>query len=111
MTPRTGTLTKDADNAMAGGVCAGLAAYFDIDPVLVRATFVAGTVLSGFSVVLYAVLWLALDDAAEPALVEAAGSGQVEAAPAGPVIDLRADRQPQDLVDDRPTEADQIPRS
>jgi phage shock protein PspC (stress-responsive transcriptional regulator) len=111
MTTRTGTLTKDADNAMAGGVCAGLANYFDIDPVLVRAMFVAGTVLSGFSIVLYAVLWLALDDAPEPDLVEAARSGQVDATPGGPVIDLRASRQPQDVVDDQPTEADQVTRS
>ncbi len=48
---------------MVGGVCAGLADYFDVDAVLVRAVFVAGAFMSGFSLVLYLVLWVALDDA------------------------------------------------
>lgn len=52
---------------MLGGVCAGLADYFDVDPVLVRAVFVAGALMSGFSVALYLVLWIALDDVDPPA--------------------------------------------
>jgi len=57
------TLTRTTGTGMVGGVCAGLADYFDVDPILVRAVFVAGAFMSGFSLVLYLVLWVALDDA------------------------------------------------
>ncbi len=63
----TKTLVKLPQDGMVAGVCAGLADYFDVDPVLVRAVFVAGTVLSGFSLVLYLVLWIALDVGPVPA--------------------------------------------
>ena len=66
MATRTSKLTKDTPNGMVGGVCAGLADYFDIDPLLVRAIFIAGSVVSGFTVVLYLVLWIALDDTPPP---------------------------------------------
>ncbi len=56
------TLTRTTGQGMVAGVCAGLADYFDVDAVLVRAVFVAGAFMSGFSVVLYLVLWVALDD-------------------------------------------------
>lgn len=39
-------LTRDA-NARLGGVCAGAARYFGIDPIVVRILVVAGTLLTG----------------------------------------------------------------
>ncbi len=51
---------------MIGGVCTGLAEYFDIDVTLVRALFVAATVVSGFGAILYVVLWILLDDVPPP---------------------------------------------
>ncbi|MBI4043393.1 MAG: PspC domain-containing protein [Candidatus Diapherotrites archaeon] len=42
-----------------GGVCGGLAKYFNVDPVLVRVGWVALTLLSmGLGLLLYLVLWL-----------------------------------------------------
>ena len=42
-----------------GGVCGGLAKYFNVDPVLVRVGWVVLTVLSmGFGILLYLLLWL-----------------------------------------------------
>lgn len=49
-------LTRAAD-AHLGGVCAGIARYFGIDPIVVRIIMVAGTLLSGG---LLAVAYLAL---------------------------------------------------
>src|SRR5437763_16194347 len=44
---------------MLGGVCGGLGEYFDVDPVLMRLVFVAGTVLrGGLGIPAYLVLWI-----------------------------------------------------
>jgi phage shock protein PspC (stress-responsive transcriptional regulator) len=43
---------------VVGGVAAGIAAYLDLDPVLVRIAFVALTFLGGFGIVLYLAGWL-----------------------------------------------------
>lgn len=42
-----------------GGVCGGLAEYFDIDPVLVRILFVLMFFATGFGLLAYIVLWIA----------------------------------------------------
>jgi phage shock protein PspC (stress-responsive transcriptional regulator) len=57
----TGTkrLFRDADNAILGGVGAGIANYFGLDIVLVRLAIVLLTLFSfGTSIILYIVLWL-----------------------------------------------------
>ena len=59
-------LRRDPNEAMIGGVCAGLASYFDIDTTLVRALFVASTLLSGFGLLLYVVLWVLLGSTPPP---------------------------------------------
>ena len=40
------------------GVCGGLGEYFDKDPVFFRILFVLVTLLWGFGIVLYLVMWL-----------------------------------------------------
>jgi phage shock protein PspC (stress-responsive transcriptional regulator) len=47
---------------MLGGVAAGLADYFDVDPVLVRIGFVALAFLGGLSVPLYLAGWALIPD-------------------------------------------------
>lgn len=41
-----------------GGVCGGIAEYFDIDPTFVRLLFVLGMLLGGFTFITYLVLWI-----------------------------------------------------
>ena len=41
-------LTRDGNNKIIGGVCSGIANYFDVDPVLVRVIFAVA--LFGFGV-------------------------------------------------------------
>ncbi|HMM10494.1 MAG TPA: PspC domain-containing protein [Bacteroidales bacterium] len=50
-------LYRDPANAKIGGVAAGLALYFRIDPLVPRILFITLLFLSGFGVLLYVLLW------------------------------------------------------
>jgi phage shock protein C len=58
------SLFRDPDDRMLGGVCAGLGAYFDVDPLVFRIIAVV-TALMSFGVVafIYIVLWIAMPKA------------------------------------------------
>jgi len=51
-----------SDNKMIGGVCAGIASYFDLDPTIVRLGYVALTLMSsGFpGFLLYLIMWIVI---------------------------------------------------
>jgi phage shock protein C len=51
-------LYRSRTNRMLGGVCGGLAQYFDIDPTLIRVVFVLLTVLGGAGPLLYLAMWI-----------------------------------------------------
>jgi phage shock protein C len=52
-------LTRDTDDGMLGGVCAGVADYLGIDVTLVRLLAVVGAVLGlGSLVIAYVVAWI-----------------------------------------------------
>ena len=63
MSRRDRTLYRDTDDQKIGGVCSGLARYFDLDPLLVRVAFVASLVFGGWSLVAYVLLWWLVDPA------------------------------------------------
>jgi phage shock protein C len=50
-------MQRSRSEKMVAGVCGGLAAYFGVDPTVVRVVFAAITVLGGAGVLLYLVLW------------------------------------------------------
>lgn len=50
-------LFRDADNAILGGVCAGIANYFKIDVVIIRAIFIVIFFAAGFGIPVYIILW------------------------------------------------------
>jgi phage shock protein PspC (stress-responsive transcriptional regulator) len=50
-------------NAMIAGVSSGIAAYFNIDVVIVRLLFVIATFTGGWGIPLYLVLWLVVPEA------------------------------------------------
>ncbi len=58
---------RDPDNKAIGGICSGLAIYFNIDIVLVRILFVIGFIMGSASFWIYIVLWIAAPLAATPA--------------------------------------------
>lgn len=51
-------LYRDPDNAIFGGVAAGIGAYLNIDPVWIRLLFVLLMLGYGFVVVIYILLWI-----------------------------------------------------
>ncbi|MFM6852520.1 MAG: PspC domain-containing protein [Sphingopyxis sp.] len=53
--------TLDKPNGKMLGVCAGLAQYFQIDPLLVRLGFVFGTLMFGVPALAYIVIALVAD--------------------------------------------------
>lgn len=55
--------TRSQLNRQVGGVSAGIANYFNIDPLFVRLVFIALTVLGGHGIILYLVLWVFLPEA------------------------------------------------
>lgn len=58
-----GQLKRNRDDAIVVGVCAGLGDYFGVDATLIRAVFIAASVVGGFGPALYVVLWILLDAA------------------------------------------------
>ena len=65
-------LTRQRANGKVAGVCAGLADYFDVDVVLVRAIWVVLSIVPGAvigGVLAYVAAWLVIPEATEPAPV------------------------------------------
>ena len=56
-------LYRNTDDSLLGGVASGIAAYFDIDPVIVRALFFASVFIGGFGVIVYLMLWVIVPEA------------------------------------------------
>ncbi len=57
-------LVRSDTDKMVAGVCGGLAAYLDIDPVLVRLAFVVLFFASGIGFPIYLILWVVMPRAA-----------------------------------------------
>jgi phage shock protein C len=55
-------LTRSRSDQMIAGVCGGLAAYLNLDPVLVRLGFVVLLFASGVGLPIYIVLWLIMPE-------------------------------------------------
>jgi phage shock protein PspC (stress-responsive transcriptional regulator) len=65
--PRVRRLYKIHEGAMFAGVCNGLAAYFGVDPTIVRLVFVLCTLLWGFGLLAYLILVFILPSPQTPA--------------------------------------------
>ncbi len=57
-------LYRDENNKVLGGVCAGLANYFGIDPVVMRIIFVVLFFFAGFGIIPYIIFWVAVPSSA-----------------------------------------------
>jgi len=50
-----------SNDRVLGGVCAGLAEYFDFDPTLVRIAYAALSVMTVFpGIILYFIMWIVM---------------------------------------------------
>lgn len=64
--PAPHKLYRDPQNKAIAGVCSGLAAYFNIDVVLVRLIFVAVFLLGGSGMLVYLIFWIICPNATTP---------------------------------------------
>lgn len=56
-------LYRDSDNRILGGVCSGLGAYWNVDPILLRILFIFLFFGIGTGFLLYLILWIAIPKA------------------------------------------------
>jgi phage shock protein PspC (stress-responsive transcriptional regulator) len=56
-------LYRDPEKKMMGGVCSGIGAYFNLDPLWVRLIFILLVLAPGFGILLYIILWLVVPEA------------------------------------------------
>lgn len=56
-------LNRSSDEKVIGGVAAGIAAYFEMQPIVVRSIFLIAGFINGAGVVIYLILWVALPEA------------------------------------------------
>jgi phage shock protein PspC (stress-responsive transcriptional regulator) len=54
---------RHPSDKMLGGVCGGIAAYTNIDPMWIRIFFIIAVISFGFGVPLYLILWIAIPEA------------------------------------------------
>ena len=54
---------RDPDHRIIGGVCSGMGAYWDIDPLIIRIIFVALVLAGGIGVLVYLILYIVLPEA------------------------------------------------
>ena len=57
---------RNPDDKVLGGVCSGISAYFDIDPIWLRLAFVLAVFFGGTGILLYIILWIIIPIAATP---------------------------------------------
>jgi phage shock protein PspC (stress-responsive transcriptional regulator) len=55
-------LYRSKTDKVLAGVCGGIAAYFNIDPVAVRAAFVLAVAFFGLSIWIYPILWVIIPE-------------------------------------------------
>jgi phage shock protein C len=53
-------LMRSSTDKKIGGVCAGLADYFDLDPTVVRIVWLLAVFFAGTGFLIYIILWIAL---------------------------------------------------
>lgn len=56
-------LYRDPDNSMIAGICGGLAAYFNIDPIWFRAIFLISIFIGGTGILVYLIMWILVPNA------------------------------------------------
>ena len=55
-------LYRTREGRVVAGVCAGIAAYFGIDPTLVRLAFAVFTIFGGAGILIYLFAWIVIPE-------------------------------------------------
>jgi phage shock protein PspC (stress-responsive transcriptional regulator) len=56
-------LYRNPDDKKIAGVCSGIAAYFDIDPTIIRLIFILLVISGGSGILVYIILWVVMEEA------------------------------------------------
>ncbi|MGB8491471.1 MAG: PspC domain-containing protein [Bacteroidales bacterium] len=62
-TPGTHRMYRDPDRRIIGGVCAGMGAYWDLDPWIIRVIFIALAIGGGLGILVYLILYAVIPEA------------------------------------------------
>jgi phage shock protein PspC (stress-responsive transcriptional regulator) len=62
-TPGYHRMYRDTEHRIIGGICAGMGAYWDIEPWIVRVIFIAFTAMGGLGALVYIILYIVLPEA------------------------------------------------
>jgi phage shock protein PspC (stress-responsive transcriptional regulator) len=62
-TPGYHRMYRDPDRRIIGGVCAGMGAYWSIEPWIVRVIFLIITMMGGLGILIYLILYIVLPEA------------------------------------------------
>jgi len=62
-TPGHHRIYRDTENRIIGGVCAGMGAYWNLDPLIIRIIFIALVLAGGLGVLIYLILYIVLPEA------------------------------------------------
>jgi phage shock protein PspC (stress-responsive transcriptional regulator) len=54
---------RDTDHRVIGGVCSGMGAYWDIEPLIIRIIFIALALAGGLGVLVYLILYIVIPEA------------------------------------------------
>lgn len=79
----TKKLYRSRTDSMVGGVCGGLAEYFDVDPTIVRIVFVLLALANGAGLLIYFILLVVVPLDPEPGIEEQAAADPATAVAAG----------------------------
>ncbi len=71
-------LMRSSTDKKIAGVCAGLGAYFDVDPMIIRLCWLLAVLLGGTGLLAYVVLWIVLPLAPIETVSTAANSSSVQ---------------------------------
>jgi phage shock protein C len=71
----TRRLYRNTNDKVLGGVCSGVAAYFDIDPVIVRLVFAGLFLAAGIGLLTYILAWIIIPAAKTPYEMQAMTGG------------------------------------
>ena len=61
--PQNRRIYRDPEDKVISGACAGIAHRVGVDPILIRALFIALTIASGIGVLVYGILWVCIPKA------------------------------------------------
>ena len=72
-------LYRSKDDRWLGGVCGGIARYFNVDSTIIRVLFILLALVIGGGILVYIILWIIIPEEPDDLAVESAPEAESEA--------------------------------